>query len=445
VTDCPVPRCTAPHKRLWSPERLPYALTRPATLVCLALVLHIVGRIGALCGLGEFDSFLYSVSAYQTWQPDATIDDLIPDKPAGQAVITGWCYRLVSGPPTRWILVPIESAFLIGAYLILWQLARRLFNASIAMYLMLFFVIAQNAYNVTDGFNLNECYLALPTLLAVYAHLTLSHPASRGFVRGLGIGLALTVKQTAIALPLVCLGHGLFHLIRHKRRMPGLASFAMTLIGIAVAFSPVAIFLITRGWLGDHVNDLLALSGYHAAGKPITLPDWTKITPLLPMIGWITLGATAFAAGRLAPQETSARHSTDAPQLPITRSSALLFTLFWFLAEAGVIWTLAKPWAHYWQQMAAPIAVLAGFGMHALIKRTTTLRQRDQLALCRWLGALTTALAIMAMMPMLRIAATYANRLDRSTEIKRFSEWQEKWSARKPGAFYRELIEQPQR
>ena len=444
MMDCPVSERTGARKRAWSPERLPYTLTRPTTLLCLALVLHVVGRVGALSGPGEFDSFLYSISAYRVFQPDATVDDLVSDKPAGQAVLTGWCYQLVDGPPTRWVLIPIESAFLIGAYLILWRLTCRLFNASIAPYLVLFFAIAQNGYNVTDGFNLNECYLALPTLLAVYAHLTMNHPASRGFVRGLGIGLALTVKQTALVLPLVCLGHGIFHVIGHKRKTSGLASFAMTLIGMAVAFSPVAIFLVARGWLGDHMNDLMALSSYHATVKSVSLSTWVKIEPLLPMIGWMILGVTACVAGRFARQDTSASRSTDAPEPPTTQRSALVFTWLWFLAEAGVIWMLAKPWAHYWQQMAAPVAVLAGFGVHGLMNRTATLRRRDRLALHRWIGALTTVLAVMAMMPILRIAVSHTDRLDRLIEIKRFSDWQEKWSAQKPGAFYRELIEQPQ-
>ena len=216
-------------------------------LLLLAVLVHILGRTAAVCHPYKADSFVYATAAHKLWHGGATFADLIPDKPPGQALLTGWCYRLAPEPHTRLTLIPIESAFLLAAYAVFWLVARRLCGPGAAAALTLFFAIAHNTYNAldfsTDGLNLNECYLALPMMLAVWAHLNVESPAKRGLLRGVAIGLALSVKQSAVGLLLALMVHGFAETCLGRRAKQGATSGAMTLLGLAAAWAPVVLFL----------------------------------------------------------------------------------------------------------------------------------------------------------------------------------------------------------
>jgi hypothetical protein len=184
-------------------------LASPAVLLTAALAVHAAGRIAAFCSPIKVDSFVYALAAYKLYDGEVTIDDLVPDKPPGQALLTGWIYRVAPGPPSRLPLIPIESAFMLAGYLMFYWLTAKWSGRRPAAVLTLCVVIAHNTYNAldntTDGFNLGENYLLWPMMLAVYAQCMFKPVAAQGLGRGIGLGLALTIKQTAAGLLIACI------------------------------------------------------------------------------------------------------------------------------------------------------------------------------------------------------------------------------------------------
>ena len=97
-------------------------------LLASAVAIHAAGRVAAFCSPFKVDSFVYSVAAYRLYDADVTIEDLVGDKPPGQALMTGWIYRVLPGPPTRLAMVPLESAFMLAGFAVFWRLAIILFG-----------------------------------------------------------------------------------------------------------------------------------------------------------------------------------------------------------------------------------------------------------------------------------------------------------------------------
>lgn len=413
-------RCLSRLVRRW-----PSLMTAPATILVLTVATHAGGRIAAFCGPHKVDSYTYTVAAYKFWTPGSTAADLVPDKPAGQALLTGWCYRIWPGPPTRLTLAPIESAFLLAGAAVFGWLALRLFGPQTAVALTFFFVLAQNAYNAldttTDGFDLNECYLSLPMLAAVFAHLTMTRPGRRGFVRGLGIGLALTIKQTAAGLLAALLIHGLIVTIGRKRWRDALVATVASAAGMAAAGLPLLASLYSRGWLWGHLHDLSERSGAHVGMMPMGLGDWHLLLSLAPALWWIALGAMAWAAGR-GTRRAVPEGSRD------MRTAAAQFVPIWLAAEAVILWSMTTPATHYYQQIVAPITLAAGFGISMLAQTLAPLRIRDRVAAWRWVHAGTIVLVVAAAMPLWAEVRKRAHSFSYPSEISGFQQQIETWA-----------------
>ncbi len=419
-------------RKIFLPERFVCVLIRPGVLLLLVVAVHGVGRIGAVCAPSKFDSFVYSVSAYRFYDPQSSSTDLVPDKPAGQALLTGWCYRVAPGPPTRLTLIPIESAFLLCSYLLFWRLALRLFGQTPAAVLTLLFALTVNTYNTLDttvaGLDVNENYMLAPMLIAVYAHLLSGKPGWRGFLRGLGVGLALTIKQTAFGLLAVFVVHGLIEAARDKRYGEALQSAAWTLVGMVTAWTPLVVALCARGWFIEHLRDLAHPSGKYATLMPLSIPPFFKLAPLAAVAWWIIVGLVAWRCrpsdGGQADQDVGACRD---------RRAVASFAWLWLVVEVAILWSLIRSSAHYSQMLAMPAVLLAGLGMSRLIGAARTLRWRERLRLWRWTGALTAVLMLFAVMGLVSEASRRVYTFSYETEVQEFAEWLATWSARSLG------------
>jgi hypothetical protein len=404
-------------------------LSGSAVILVLTLATHTAGRIAGFCCPYEADSFNHAVEAYKFWSPGGTLADLIPDKPAGQALLTGWCYRIWPGPPSRLTLVPIESAFLLGAAGVFLWLALRLFGRRTAIALTFFSVLAYNVYNavdlVTDGFNLNESYLALPMLTAVFAHLTIVRPWRHGFVRGLGIGLALTIKQAPIGLLAVLVVHGCVFAAIRKRWAEAAAAATASLIGMAAAIAPLTTWLWARGWLPGHWHDLTERTSTHLGVMATGLRDWHYLVPLAPALWWIALGAAGLLAARLPRGPAEARP-------PASHAREASFVLLWLAAEIIILRSMTLPASHYYQPIVAPLTLAAGFGITALARCLKSLRTRDRVLAWRWVTATTIALVVVAAMPLWAATWARARTFSYRAEVNEFRRWAATWN---PGAF----------
>jgi hypothetical protein len=418
-------------------------LGHPAALFAFILIIHFVGRDLALNGPARVDSFIYSLNAYAFYDPHATASDLVNDKPGGQAILTGWVYRLSSVPPTRLALVPIESAFMLAAYAVLAALTFRVLetrrtdshgpsNLAIAAALTLFFVIAENVYNAldgtTDGFNLGENYLLLPVLGAVYAHLTVRGPLRRGLIRGVCIGLALTIKQTAVAVLVAALLDGTLTLIRRPARLhDAIRATLASVVGIALGVLPLVIFLGLRGWLGDQLHAVLQQSGRHIGARFSAL-EVGHLEPVLPLLWWIALGAAAWAAclltqwfGRTQRDAANACQGVTSLQNKCSNEAtgAFQFALIWLAMEVALLAAMVKPSTHYYQPVVAPLVLLAACAA----------RRLQQSSLWNWIGVTAAGLAVLAALPLINGVRARGGWPDLNYERRAFAGWLAKWPA----------------
>ncbi len=405
-------------------RRQPVIITAPVFIICATIGIHVAGRTAALCASEKVDSYIYTVAAYKFWDPQATAADLIPDKPAGQAFLTGWCYRIFPGPPTRLTLAPIESVFLLGGAGMFGWLALRLFGGRTAATMTLFLVIAHNIYNAldptTDGFDLNESYLLWPMMTAVLAHLTIASPMRRGYLRGLGIGLALTIKQTSLGLFLALIIHGFVVVVIRGNWRDGLRSGAVSLAGLVGAWTPLILFLHLRGWLIPHFHSLGERSGTHVAMLGVAIQGWDKVWPLAPAWWWIALGLLALFASQR-------RYSgTDRP-CSRQRLLSFGFVLLWLAAELVILVAMTKPASHYYQQIVAPVILLAGFGIDSFAREIKGTRRSDRVIAWQWVIAGTVTLAAFSVMPLLEETFKRSQRFVYQTEIDEFRQHIETW------------------
>ncbi len=381
--------------------RRPDEASRFPFLVFLTLAIaaaHVLARVSAICTSANYDSLTYAVAAWQFYSPDALAADLVADKPAGQALLTGWCYRLWPGSPSRLALVPIESAFLLAGYAAFWHLARRLHGSRVASLQLAMLVLAFNAYNTLDdstaGFNVNENYLLLPALVAVLAHLAMPDRRRRALVRGLGLGLALSVKQTAVGLLVALLVHGAIRAWRSGRRREAVWSAAWTGAGLLLAVSPLVVVLAARNWLAPHLYGLACLSGGHLQPPRLGLPPWIRVVPLVPIAWWLLVGAAA----RWGEGSADRSEQTDSSPEITGHSDAGSFLWIWLTMEVAVLTMLNRHSAHYYQPLVVPAALLTGTGLAWVVRSARSLPPVQRARVVHWSVLITLALAMPAVM-----------------------------------------------
>lgn len=395
-------------------------LAHPAFILTFTLVVHVFARAASFNHYHKLDSYTYAVSAYKMWRADATFADLVPDKPPGQALLTGWVFHLFGEPPARWMLIPVESAFLLAAYAVFWCLARRVQPGAHAAAMTLFFVIAHNVFNVldftTDGFNLGESYLALPILISVWVHLSVGRPSYRGLLQGLALGTALTIKQSALGIGVVLFAHEFW---QHRREpLRAVRPAACTLLGIVLAMLPSALFLLARGWLTDHVENLLRFTGVHGQPSAPSIPAWYNVEPLLPSLYWMMLGILA----TLASLSRSADRKADDATPQEGKSHRVLWSLVvcWFAVELLILAAMTKPSSHYYQQIAAPCVLLGGLAWKSFLRRISRAIGIDGSIILTWAGITVAVLAFVAARPVFTEASRRLPTFDHRREIDDF-------------------------
>ena len=149
------------------------------------------------------------------------------------------------------------------------------------------------------------------------------------------------------------------------------------------------------------------------------------------MVGWLMLRTQAACCSRDA--------ATAGRRLCRLRRSAVAFAWLWFSVEAAIIWAMVKPWAHYYEQIVAPVALLAGFGITTLARSIVPARTSQRMVTWRWVCATTGVLTLVAAMPLLVATSPRIDHLDREMEIKRFEQWLDKWSCQPIGEFLHEI------
>lgn len=376
-------------------------------VVLVVLGIHAAGRIAAFCSPYVVDSRIYSLAAYSFWQPEPSADAIVPDKPPGQALLTGWVFRVWPNEPSRATLVPVESAFMLAAYAIFAALAIRLAGGVAAAVAVVGLVIAFNAYNAsdstTDGFNLGENYVAAPILLAVYAHLCIRHRGVGGVLTGVGLGLALAIKQTALAVTVAVLLHSVYVCVATRSLKSRAIRLEWMLVGVIAAWLPIAGALQWRGLLELQIRGLLDHSTSHVEWHGPSWPTGAMIGPLLPLLLWMVVGSVMRST-----LHSGARASHGA--------SPVVFAIIWFACELGMTSMMTKPAEHYAQLVVLPAALLAAFGVSAVQRALTPLSavRRRRARAC--LIAATVCLCVTSAMPVINLARRFGPTFDLAVE-----------------------------
>lgn len=394
-------------------------------VVSLAVIAtaHVAGRVAAFCSPHTVDSLTYAISAHRLWQPSPTVHDLVPDKPPGQAMLTGWVFQITDAPPSRATLLPIETAFMAAAYLLFALVARRFFGWRVALPLTAAVAIAINVYNATDsttdGFNLGENYAAAAILLAVWAHLCVRRPSVGGLLTGVGLGLALVIKQTAIAATAAILVHGVVDLFISGCWRDRFVRWECTLIGMVLAVAPVGLALHRHELLRPQVQLLREQSQRHFELHALTVPDLAAFWPMTPLLLWMLIGviAVVFRVRGRQDAQTTARVGES-----MRATSAFVFALIWLACEAAMAWAMTKPAEHYAQLVVPAAGLVAGFGASAFIRAAAQLRASQRVRCARFAIVTTVALVFAALVPLLALARHRAGTFDIDAERVVFRE-----------------------
>lgn len=461
MTAIPDDRTKSPGSRL-RPEWVLLRLQYPRWGWILILAVCVVGRATALCAPSKWDSYLYAAASYRLYAPDVTFEDLIPDKPPGQALLSGWLYRVIPGPPTRLTMLIPDAAFLLGGCLVFARLARLCFGPRIAVWLTLFLAVGANGYNTLDssvaGLHVNETYMLLPMVFAVWSHLAVRNAIGRGLARGFGLGWALAIKQTAIGLALVLVVDGLVRVFAQGRNAGGREhrlgyadalheagiSAMGTFGGMMAAWLPVVTMLGVHGWLGSHLEDLATFSGGHVSGatrsaifsgyalRPIAAPGFWMVAGLVVgcFAGFRRNGPGRSGVDPSLGQDPSLDHDPTGGGLRGTLDGVARLALLWLAAEIALLMLLTRGSGHYFQQVVPPAALTGGVGI-VLVRAVV---QRWRWPARRWALNVTTAatvvLLLVAVMPMLSAASRRVGTLNVAEEQRVFQTWLSSGSVR---------------
>lgn len=384
-------------------------------IVASALGIHTAGRVAAFGSPHVVDSMTYAVAAYRLWQADPAPAVLVSDKPPGQAILTGWAFPAWPAEASRATLAPIETAFMLAAYAIFAAIALRVGGGAAAAVATLGLVIAVNSYNAfdstTDGFNLAENYVSLPILLAVFGHVCVRSVGVGGVLTGAGLGLALAVKQTALAVTAAILLHSLYELLSGKAVRSRAVRLEWTLLGVGLSWLPIAAFMQAQGLLGRQIRDLFEHSAAHVAVRAPELPGAALVAPLFPLLLWMVIGGAA---------RVTLGQRSDPSDVNRTGRSTVVFAAVWFTCELAMASLMTKPAEHYAQLVVPPAALLAAMGVSATARALASLNfhARKHAVVC--LAAMTAGLFVSTTAPIISLARRNAPTIDLEREHARF-------------------------
>lgn len=395
---------------------------RAVAAIALALVailgIHAAGRVASFCSPHRVDSLTYAVAAHRFWQPAPGAAAVVPDKPPGQAVLTGWVFRVVSGEPSRTTLIAVESGAMLAAYALFAVVTFRLAGGAAAVVATIGLVIGFNYYNAfdstTDGFNLAENYLAAPVVLAVAGHLCVRSAGVGGVLTGVGLGLALAIKQTALAVTAAVVVHSFYDAIVTRSVRARGVRLEWTLFGVIVAWLPIVVALQQRGLLERQVRGLLEHSRAHVALHAPSWPTAAMVAPLLPLLLWILVGGAA-SLTRRAPLGSVEPSSS-------IQTSPLAFAVIWCACEAAMASLMTKPAEHYLQLVVLPAALLAAFGVRATQRSLELSRRPQRLRARACLGIVAVCIAVSAATPILSMARRNGPTFDSGRERMLFDD-----------------------
>lgn len=215
-------------------------------------------------------------------------------------------------------------------------------------------VLSTYPFSDVNGYASKEGFAVLPMVLAAWALWRYRVTRKLGYVwlAGVGLGLAALLKPT-FAAAAVALAVTLVAWWRADRSLKLWSGLLVGAVGCLAAWLPFVGYLVSRGALGQMVEQVGRIGGGLYIGAPTSFGPYTANVGLvfLAILPWIiTFGSSVWAWAGAA---VLVRRPTR-PQA-------------WLLLPLGVALCLAVVWQrklfiYHWGAVLGPLALLAGFG-----------------------------------------------------------------------------------
>lgn len=327
---------------------LPLSRLRAAGAGRRAMVFAVVG-VAALAVLVRAPFFFwpllddegaYAYTAYW-WSRGLTLysDELWFDKP--QAIFVAYkAGSLLLGDAT-WAIRLWAALWAAGATVIVWLIARRLFDGRVAVTAALLYALF-SAHTHIDGYSANaEVFMLLPATLSAY-YLLRGQPAAAG----LAASAAVVLKPSGASALL--LGVAWFAYMREGWRH---------WLRFAVASAALPVAALAHGALTVGLRDYLDAVVWQrvAVARPNQLTATVRgLVNTFPV--WAPLGVLARFG------------------MPGMHGRARVFLILWLLSSMAGIAMGGNWWPHYFMQLMPPLAVVAGAGLSRLWSSTVARR-----------------------------------------------------------------------
>lgn len=296
--------------------------------------------------------------------------DMNDAKPPGVFLLNAAAYAVVDRP-TRGVLIPVETAFLLLGYLAVFGVGAELYGRGVGLILAVAAALAVNFFLVADyaveGFNLAESYMLPLSAGAAWCYLR----GLRGrrlrllLLCGVLLGLGLVLKQTAGPLALAVGIHWTgWCLLIERRGWAWLRGGGLVLAGAGLACSPFVLMVAVQGTAAEAWSAVTAQAATRLTRATAWPGQWRDLMglwvpmawALMGLVLWVTRWLTAGSGRNHSAVDARAGGSAAGP--PGLRPVS--FLLFWLALECLLLVYLPQRSFHYYVLACLPLVFLSG-------------------------------------------------------------------------------------
>ncbi len=325
-------------------------------VILLILGVHAAGRIGGYCcPIEADDSYIYASFGYRIAHGDVLYRDMSDIKPPGLYLLYALVYLVA--PAARCWIAPIESAFLLLAYYVVYRFGVERFGRRAGLASAVVGALAVNYFAVTGfaigGFGVAENFMVFPAAAAALFYLRGSAGGRTApvFLAGVFMGVDTCIKQTALPLVAAVVAHHLMITLvvdRSWRRLVG--GLGLLFAGGCIGWAPALAILVAQGTLTD-AYDLLTRDAGAMFGRSSALPSqWRDVLPLVLPLVWGVWAFLCWFEGKVRSRGTNVGLAFR----------DIAFLVIWCGLETYLLANLPLRSTHYYVAACVPFVLLSG-------------------------------------------------------------------------------------
>ncbi|MCP4251417.1 MAG: hypothetical protein GY778_30645 [bacterium] len=331
---------------------------------------HTVGRVAAYCSPIRSDSYVFSSFGYRMAHGERLYQDMNDAKPPGVFLLNAAVYAAVDRP-TRGVLIPVETVFLLLGYLAVFAVGAELYGRGVGLVLAVAGALGVNFFLAADyaveGFNLAESYMLPLSAGAAWCYLRALRGQRSGVLLLCGglLGLGFVLKQTVLPLALaVCIHWTGWGLLVERRGRAWLRGGGLVLVGAGLACCPFVAMVTLQGTAAEAWSAVTAQAATRLTRATAWPGQWRDLMGLWVPMAWALMGLVLWVAwwltaraGRIQPV-VDARSGGSQAGPPGPR--AVSFLLLWLALECLLLVYLPQRAFHYYALACLPVVFLSG-------------------------------------------------------------------------------------